>query len=250
VDVVIRLPLAPPQDYLLWLDWWTAVEEIASARIGAGEPEAEPARSGRRLIPVHLRLVGAQARAALERGHNLVAPELAADDAMWSRAMDHADRIRARLRDLEHEDVTVPEFPEKLAGLRDSVTRVIREGLEGPGPFPSRGLQLVPRPAPGHFRLVGQLDLVSVDQVEEACLVDLDAGARVRLDLSGVTLMDSQGLRLLIRLGGLAIQRGLDPVTLANPSAPVQRVLKRAVPRGIPGTETVDLMGEFDGPPR
>ena len=31
------------------------------------------------------------------------------------------------------------KFPEKLAGLRDSVTRAIREGLEGPGPFPSRG---------------------------------------------------------------------------------------------------------------
>ena len=39
VDVVIRLPLAPPQDYLLWLDWWTAAEEIAGARPGADEPD-------------------------------------------------------------------------------------------------------------------------------------------------------------------------------------------------------------------
>ena len=250
MDVVIRLPLAPPQDYLLWLDWWTAAEEIAAARSGADEPVAEPARSGRRLIPVHMRLVGAQARAALEKGHNLVAPELAADDGMWSRALDYADGVRHRLREIEQQGISVPEFPERIAGLRDSVTRAIREGLEGRGPFPTRGLQLVPRPAPGHFRLMGQLDMLSVDQVEEACRTDLDTGARVRLDLSGVTLMDSQGLRLLIRLGGLAIQLGLEPVTLANPSAPVQRVLKRAVPKGIPGTETVDLMGEFDGPPR
>ena len=250
MDVVIRLPLAPPQDYLLWLDWWTAAEEIAAVRPGSDEPDAEPARSGRRLTPVHARLVGAQARAALEKGHNLVAPELSADDGMWSRALQYADGVRSRLREKEQEGISVPEFPERIAGLRDSVTRAIRAGLEGGAPFPTKGLQLVPRPAPGHFRLMGPLDMMSVDQVEEACLSDLDAGARVRLDLSGVTLMDSQGLRLLIRLGGLAIQRGLEPVTLANPSAPVQRVLKRAVPKGIPGTETVDLMGEFDGPPR
>jgi len=250
VDVVIRLPLAPPQDYLLWLDWWQAAQEIVAARAGDDAPETEPARSGRRLMPVHIRLVGAQARAALERGHNLVAPEIAGDEGMWRRALEYVDRLRERLVELDGEGVPVPEFPEKLLSLRDSVTRVIREGLAGQGPFPSRGLQLVPRPAPGHFRLMGQLDMAAVDQVEEACLADLDAGARIRLDLAGVTLMDSQGLRLLIRLGGLALQKGLDPVILANPSAPVQRVLKRAVPHGIPGTETEDRMGEFDGPPR
>ena len=49
--------------------------------------------------------------------------------------------------------------------------------------------------------------------------------------------MDSQGLRMLIRLGRLAVERGLAPVVLIDPSDPVQRVIRVATPGGIPGVE-------------
>ena len=165
-------------------------------------------------------------------------------------AEQHGLDRRERLRELGREGIGIPEFPEKLVGLREAAVRAIRAGLEGSGPPPpTKGLQIVPRPTPGQFRLVGELDLTTVDQVEEVCRADLAAGSPLRLDLAGVASMDSQGLRLLIRLGGLALERELTPVVLVNPSGSVQRVLKRAVPKGIPGVDIDDTESDFDGPP-
>jgi anti-anti-sigma factor len=251
VDVVIRLPLAPPQDYLLWLDWWEAVEEVDTAQLDADvSAEVEPGRSASRLIPVHVRIVAAQARAALEHGRSLVAPDLAGDSTMWERSIEYGHRRRDRLRRLSREGVGVPAFPDKLVALREAVIHAIQSGLDGSGTPLSKGLHLFPRPLLGHLRLIGELDHLTVEQLEEACRAELDAGSRLHLDVAGITFMDSQGLRLLIRLGGMALESGLGPVVVANPSGPMQRVLKLAVPKGIPGLKFVDTVGEFDGPPR
>src|SRR5438270_860427 len=97
---------------------------------------AEPAASGLRLILVHRILVGAQARMALERGHSLVAPDVAGDSTMWEHALQYARDRRERLLRLGEEGVAIPKFAEKLVPLREAVRRSIQAGFEGAGPPP------------------------------------------------------------------------------------------------------------------
>jgi anti-anti-sigma factor len=86
-------------------------------------------------------------------------------------------------------------------------------------------------PESGEFALEGELDIASaevllsrVDGVPEGDLV---------LDLSGLSFMDSSGLRAILRLA--QSRNGNSSVVLRNPTQPVARVLGIAMPGNVPG---------------
>jgi anti-anti-sigma factor len=93
----------------------------------------------------------------------------------------------------------------------------------------------VRRKGDSRFVVQGELDISNVEQLGDALWVELRAGSSVVVDLSGLTFMDSQGLRLFLQLALHAEKAGLDPVVLLNPSPIVRRVLEITLPQGIPG---------------
>jgi len=50
------------------------------------------------------------------------------------------------------------------------------------------------------YRLVGELDLDSVDELSEGLQSQVAAGGELRLDLSELTFIDSSGIRALFQL--------------------------------------------------
>jgi anti-anti-sigma factor len=91
---------------------------------------------------------------------------------------------------------------------------------------------------PGHFRLAGEIDVSNVEGMESRLTAELDHAERLIIDTSEVTFMDSQGLRMLIRLGEQAMKNG-SSILVLNCSKQVQRLFDISVPRGIPGVELV-----------
>jgi anti-sigma B factor antagonist len=80
--------------------------------------------------------------------------------------------------------------------------------------------------------LEGEVDLSAEDDLTRA----LDAATKdgtTTVDLSGVTFMDSTGLRVLLRRA--AVLNGSGPLALRAPPARVQRLLDVAFPTGAPG---------------
>jgi len=77
----------------------------------------------------------------------------------------------------------------------------------------------------------GELDLLGAPRLTQALPTDLDRA--VVADLSGVTFMDSSGLRALLDLRNACERQG-QTLTLARPSDAVRRVI-----------ELVDLTGDF-----
>lgn len=74
--------------------------------------------------------------------------------------------------------------------------------------------------------LVGELDLASAQQMEEHfAKVDEQAPRRVVVDLSGLTFIDSSGLRMLLLADARAREHSYELVLLAGPE-PVQRVFE------------------------
>lgn len=245
MDVTIRLPAAPPEDYLRWVKWWREVEAFAEANPPAGrrEPGGPAAASAARLIPVHARLVESQARHALVQERSVVAPEISGDSDMWRRAFEHGEQLHGWLDDQSGEEHLPPEFPADLVRLREATLMAIREGLTGSS-LAATDLVVVPEERGGHFRVSGEIDLSNEGTLAELFEDELARGHRLVLDLSGVTFMDSQGLRLLIRLGSMARSRGMDPVVLVAPSRAVTRLLQLAVGRDIPGIEIREALPE------
>jgi hypothetical protein len=68
----------------------------------------------------------------------------------------------------------------------------------------------------------------------------LNSKTPVVVDASGVQFMDSSGLHVLVKLAAAA--NGHVGVVIRNPSQPVRRLLRMALPDGIDGMEI-----EFDG---
>lgn len=96
-------------------------------------------------------------------------------------------------------------------------------------------LEIVPGPGAGRFRLVGELDLATVERAREFLESSLQEGSWLRLDLSGLEFMDSTGIHLLIQLSRRA--RSLEPVSrvcLEAVSPAVRRVLDVALGRALP----------------
>jgi anti-sigma B factor antagonist len=74
-------------------------------------------------------------------------------------------------------------------------------------------------------RPVGELDLDTVPQLEEALAAMRAEARRLVLDLRGLTFMDSTGLRLVIRWDGEARRDGFE-FAIVPGSEVVQRVIR------------------------
>jgi anti-sigma B factor antagonist len=74
-------------------------------------------------------------------------------------------------------------------------------------------MELVATDDPRRYRLVGELDLYSVDELSEGLKPKVAAGGDLRLDLSELTFLDSSGIRALLQLnaqledGSLILER-------------------------------------------
>jgi anti-anti-sigma factor len=246
VDVTIRLPAAPPEDYLRWVEWWREAQSLVGPKLpGDRDDHGTPAgaSAAARLIPVHSRLVESQARHALLRERSVVAPEISGDADMWRRAFEYGEQLKAWLQDRAREG-TSPEFPPDLVRLREATLKAIREGLSASAAASPDLVVVVPEECGGHFRVSGEIDLSNEKTLAELFEDELARGHRLVLDLSGVTFMDSQGLRLLIQLGSMARSRAMDPVVLVAVSEAVSRLLDLAVRRQIPGVEIRESSSE------
>jgi anti-sigma B factor antagonist len=74
-------------------------------------------------------------------------------------------------------------------------------------------------------RPVGELDLDTAPQLEEAIAALAEDCPRLVLDLRGLTFMDSTGLRLVIRWDAAARRDGFDFAIVPGPEV-VQRVIR------------------------
>lgn len=86
----------------------------------------------------------------------------------------------------------------------------------------------------GGLALEGELDMATADELRDR-LNGAASNGHLELDFSGVTFMDSSGLRVLLELA----QRrdGAEPLVIKHPSRQVQRVLDISIPGGTPGME-------------
>ena len=152
---------------------------------------------------------------------------------LWRIALTYADRRMAWLRDLARERTDVPPIESDVDALRASIHQAVRAALDALPVI----LDIQPLDRPGTFRLAGELDLSNAEELYELLASELKSGYRLFLDLSGVSFMDSNGIRVLIRLARAAQQMDLSPVVLTSASAAVHRVLDIALPSGMPGLE-------------
>ena len=88
------------------------------------------------------------------------------------------------------------------------------------------------------FRLEGELDMATADDLSQI-FRDAPSNDPIVLDFSGVSFMDSSGLRALLE--GAGQPTGCGPVVIVNPSAQVRRVLDISIPGGTPGLEIRSL---------
>lgn len=85
------------------------------------------------------------------------------------------------------------------------------------------------------YRLEGELDMATAGSLTELLLAASGDDTPLVLDLSGVSFMDSSGLRALLEGAGLP-NEGV-PVVVKDPSPQVRRVLEITIPDGVPGLE-------------
>lgn len=76
-----------------------------------------------------------------------------------------------------------------------------------------------------HVTLCGELDLASADQADETLQAAEADGAPLVVDLSGLTFMDSTGLRLILRAARRARENGRSLKLVSGPPR-VQRVFR------------------------
>jgi anti-anti-sigma factor len=75
----------------------------------------------------------------------------------------------------------------------------------------------------------GEIDFASADELAEVLRRSIASGVRT-VDLSGVSFMDSEGLRMLMKVA-LSMD-GQAPLVLRAPSRSVRRLLHVALPTG------------------
>ena len=85
---------------------------------------------------------------------------------------------------------------------------------------------------PAAFALQGELDLASAEELW-ARVQAVPPEGELTVDLSGLTFMDSSGLRVFLRAA--AARANGSCVVLKNPCAAVAHVLEIALPGGAPG---------------
>ncbi len=84
------------------------------------------------------------------------------------------------------------------------------------------------------YRLEGELDMATAGGLTEL-LLTAPGDAPLVLDFSGVSFMDSSGLRALLE--GAGLPNGEGPVVVQDPSPQVRRVFEITIPDGVPGLE-------------
>jgi anti-sigma B factor antagonist len=95
-------------------------------------------------------------------------------------------------------------------------------------------MQLQITPTEDGFRLEGELDMATADDLSRL-LRDASTNGTIVLDFSGISFMDSSGLRALLE--GAGQPNGSDALVILNPSDQVRRVLDISIPGGMPGLE-------------
>lgn len=96
-------------------------------------------------------------------------------------------------------------------------------------------MQLEITPTDTGYRLDGEIDMATADDLSELLQGERTNADPIELDFSGVTFMDSSGLRALLEGAGRSDPK--HPLVILNPSAQVQRVLDISIPGGTPGLE-------------
>ena len=85
------------------------------------------------------------------------------------------------------------------------------------------------------YRLEGELDMATAGSLTELLRGVAGNDTPLVLDLSGVSFMDSSGLRALLE--GAGLPGGGGNVVVKDPSPQVRRVLDITIPDGVPGLE-------------
>jgi len=85
------------------------------------------------------------------------------------------------------------------------------------------------------YRLEGELDMATAAGLTELLVAASGGDTPLVLDFSGVSFMDSSGLRALLE--GAGPPNGSGPVVIKDPSPQVRRVLDISIPDGVPGLE-------------
>ena len=96
-------------------------------------------------------------------------------------------------------------------------------------------MQLQIAPTEEGFRLEGELDMATADDLSQLLRSAASHGGPIVLDFSGIAFMDSSGLRAILEAA--ATQNDNGGVVILNPSAQVRRVLDISIPGGTPGLE-------------
>jgi anti-anti-sigma factor len=92
--------------------------------------------------------------------------------------------------------------------------------------------QLQITPTDDGFRLEGELDIATADGLMDLLRTTADTDDPIVLDFSGVTFMDSSGLRAILQA---ASSEDCGPVVVKDPSPQVRRLLEISIPEGVPG---------------
>jgi anti-anti-sigma factor len=96
-------------------------------------------------------------------------------------------------------------------------------------------VQLQITPTDEGFRLDGELDMATAEELSKLLRTASSDDSPIVLDFSGISFMDSSGLSVLLEAAGQ--NDGHGSVVILNPSAQVRRVLEISIPGGTPGLE-------------
>jgi anti-anti-sigma factor len=87
-------------------------------------------------------------------------------------------------------------------------------------------------------RLIGELDASNAPDVTARLQEEFRRAGELTLDTTDLSFMGAQGIRMLMKLGKEAAERGTS-VTVVNCSSAVKRLLDVAVPQGVRGVEII-----------
>lgn len=96
--------------------------------------------------------------------------------------------------------------------------------------------------APGSFRLLGELDISSIDAFAARIQAQVARGGDITIDLRGLTFMDSAGLHLLA--GAASALQGRGGLRLVAPRRSVAKVIETT---GLDHVVNLDVVGGDDG---
>ena len=94
--------------------------------------------------------------------------------------------------------------------------------------------QLKIEPTDEGFELQGELDMATAGDLAEFLREAEKGPDPIVLDFSGISFMDSSGLRVILEAAG---GRDGGALVIVHPTAQVQRVLDISIPGGTPGLE-------------